>query len=88
MYIQSAIDAAQALVDSKEYALFRDKGKESYKYLHILEGDDSKEVLLARRYYKLRVTHNWTRELDQCRLLWPAHRLRRIPDRGLPDGGD
>ena len=27
-------------------------------------------------------------ELDQCRLLWPAHRLRRIPDRGLPDGGD
>lgn len=63
MYIQSAIDAAQALVDSKEYALFRDKGKESYKYLHILEGDDSKEVLLARRYYKLRVTHNWTREL-------------------------
>lgn len=62
-YIQAAIDAAQALVDSKEYALFRDKGKESYKYLHILEGDDSKEVLLARRYYKLRVTHNWTREL-------------------------
>ena len=36
MYIQSAIDAAQALVDSKEYALFRDKGKESYKYLHII----------------------------------------------------
>lgn len=62
-YIQLAIEAARAVVDSKEYALFRDKGDESYKYLHILEGDDSDEVILARRYYKLRATHNWTREL-------------------------
>ena len=29
MYIQSAIDAAQALVDSKEYALFRIKGRKA-----------------------------------------------------------
>src|SRR5207237_1126484 len=35
----------------------------SYKYLFILQGDDSKEVILARRYWAGRATHNWTREL-------------------------
>ena len=38
-------------------------GADSYKYLFILQGDDSKEVILAKRYYANRSTHNWTREL-------------------------
>ena len=58
-----AVEAARLLVDSKEYSLYNEKGEDSYKYLFILQGDDSKEVILARRYYKLRATHNWTREL-------------------------
>lgn len=62
-YLQVAIESSQAVINSGEYELFREKGNLSYKYLHILEGDDSKEVILARRYYKLRATHNWTREL-------------------------
>lgn len=62
-YLQQAVESAQDLVDSKEYSLFRDKGEDSYKYLHILEGDDCSEVILARRYYALRLVHNWTREL-------------------------
>lgn len=62
-YIDKAIDASNKLVDSGEYGLFTDKGDESYKYLFILEGDDSHEVILARRYYIQRVHHNWTREL-------------------------
>ena len=43
--------------------MYTDKGAESYKHLFILGGDDSKEVILARRYYANRATHNWTREL-------------------------
>jgi hypothetical protein len=62
-YITKAVEAANAVVTSNEYALYTDHGADSYKYLFILEGDDSKEVILSRRYYADRITHNWTREL-------------------------
>lgn len=62
-YIAAAIDASEKLIASNEYALFSGKGADSYKYLSIQEGDDSKEVILAKRYYANRITHNWTREL-------------------------
>lgn len=62
-YIAAAIDASEKLIASNEYALYTDKGADSYKYLFIQEGDDSKEVILAKRYYANRMTHNWTREL-------------------------
>ncbi|HEV7621489.1 MAG TPA: RagB/SusD family nutrient uptake outer membrane protein [Flavisolibacter sp.] len=62
-YINMAVDASEKVVASNEYALYTDKGADSYKYLFILQGDDSKEVILARRYYANRATHNWTREL-------------------------
>jgi len=62
-YLDQAIDAANKIIISGEYDLFKGKGEQSYKYLFIVEGDDSEEVLLARRYYLLRETHNWTREL-------------------------
>ena len=62
-YLAAAISAAEQLVGSGEYQLYTDQGAQSYKYLFILQGDDSKEVILARRYYAGRYTHNWTREL-------------------------
>lgn len=62
-YLDQAIDATNQVISSNEYDLYKEKGKDSYKYLFILEGDDSKEVILARRYYIQRITHNWTREL-------------------------
>jgi hypothetical protein len=62
-YLAAAVDAANTAVASNEYALYTDQGADSYKYLFILQGDDSKEVILARRYYANRITHNWTREL-------------------------
>lgn len=62
-YLDKAIQAAEAVINSGEYELFTGRGAESYKHLFILAGDDSKEVILARRYYALRATHNWTREL-------------------------
>jgi hypothetical protein len=62
-YLAAAVDASNQVVASSEYALYTDKGADSYKYLFILQGDDSKEVILARRYYANRLVHNWTREL-------------------------
>ena len=62
-YLAAAVSAAEQLIASGEYQLYTDKGAQSYKYLFILQGDDSKEVILARRYYAGRYTHNWTREL-------------------------
>lgn len=62
-YLTQSIDAAEQVIASAEYILFNEVGDESYKLLFIEEGDDSKEVILARRYYLNRATHNWTREL-------------------------
>ncbi len=62
--IADAITAAVQLIASNEYDLYRAHGTDSsYKFLFILQGDDSKEVILARRYWAGRATHNWTREL-------------------------
>src|SRR6266436_5962832 len=62
--IADAITAAEQLIASNEYDLYRAHGTDSsYKFLFILQDDDSKEVILARRYWAGRATHNWTREL-------------------------
>lgn len=62
-YLATSIAAAEELITSNEYGLYTAKGADSYKYLFILQGDDSREVILAKRYYASRITHNWTREL-------------------------
>lgn len=62
-YFNAAIDAAKAVVSTNEYQLYNEQGANSYRYFFILQGDDSKEVILAKRYYINRATHNWTREL-------------------------
>jgi hypothetical protein len=62
-YLTIAKESAEQVVTSGEYKLFTERGASSYKHLFILGGDDSKEVILARRYYANRSTHNWTREL-------------------------
>ncbi len=63
LYLDKAINAANSVVQSNVYELYSGSGNMSYKDLFILKGDDSKEVILARRYYALIETHNWTREL-------------------------
>lgn len=63
-YIDIAVTAANQLVVSGEYTLYTGRGADSYKYLFITEGNDSKEIILDRRYsVAQQVTHNWTREL-------------------------
>lgn len=49
-YLSTAIDAANAVMISNEYGLFTAKGAQSYRYLFIEEGDDSKESILDRRH--------------------------------------
>jgi hypothetical protein len=49
-YLNMAITAADHVISSGEYALFTGKGAQSYRYLFIEEGDDSKESVLDRRY--------------------------------------
>jgi len=61
--LADAIAAANQLIASNQYRVFTDSGALSYKHLFILGGDDSREVILARRYYTGRAWHNWTREL-------------------------
>ncbi len=61
--LTQAVNAAEQVVASNEYEVFTDSGALSYKHLFILGGDDCREVILARRYYASRATHNWTREL-------------------------
>lgn len=62
-YLATAINAAETMIASNEYGIYTGSGVDSYKHLFILQGDDSEEVILARRYYANRATHNWTREL-------------------------
>src|SRR5437763_15352503 len=62
--ITASINAAEQLIASNEYDLYRDHGTDSaYKFLFSLQRDDSNEVIVGRRYYAGRATHNWTREL-------------------------
>lgn len=49
-YLNEAIAAANAVMISGEYNLFTSKGAQSYRYLFIEEGDDSRECILDRRY--------------------------------------
>lgn len=51
-YLDEAIDASSQIMTSNEYSLYTEKGNQSYRYLFIEEGDDSKECILDRRYQK------------------------------------
>lgn len=62
-YLDIAIDAAERIISSGEYSLYTAQADSSYKHFFILGGDDSKEQILAKRYYANRIVHNWTREL-------------------------
>lgn len=48
--LQQAIDAATKVIDSGEYALYEGSGEESYRYLFINAGDNSKEGIFDSRY--------------------------------------
>ncbi|MCD2425090.1 RagB/SusD family nutrient uptake outer membrane protein [Niabella pedocola] len=49
-YLGMAIEAAGNIIAGQEYALFKDKAAQSYRYLFIEEGNGAKENILDRRY--------------------------------------
>lgn len=49
-YLEIAVTAAQAVINSGVYSLYTGSGAQSYRYLFIEAGDDSKESILDRRY--------------------------------------
>lgn len=56
--LEQSISAANAVIQSQQYSLFEEKGKDSYRYLFIEAGDGSSEDILSNRYYKNIRTHN------------------------------
>lgn len=56
--LEQAIISARKVIDSHQYGLFEEKGNDSYRYLFIEAGDDSKEDILSSRYYQNIRTHN------------------------------
>ncbi len=49
-YLDKAIASAGAVINSGAYALYTGSGAQSYRYLFLETGDDSKECILDRRY--------------------------------------
>lgn len=47
-----AIEAAERVINSKEYSLFEGEDDESYRYLFIDEGDDASEEIFGSRYFE------------------------------------
>jgi starch-binding outer membrane protein, SusD/RagB family len=57
-YIDIAIAASQTVISSGNYALYNGSGAQSYRYLFIEAGDDSKESMLDRRYARNILGHD------------------------------
>lgn len=49
-YLDVAVSTAQQVINSGVYSLYKGSGAQSYRYLFIEAGDDSKESILDRRY--------------------------------------
>lgn len=74
---KQAIEAADRVIRSGEYALYEGSGDESYRYLFINAGDDSKEGIFDNRYETDIRTHG-----TACPVYWG---WRGTPTRKLAD---
>jgi len=63
-YIDAAIAASNAVIGSGKYALYTGQGAQSYRYLFIEAGDDSKESILDRRYARNIIGQSYPYDLD------------------------
>lgn len=63
-YLSQALTAAKTVMDSGIYALYNGSGAQSYRYLFIEAGDDSKECILDRRYARNILGHDMPYEYD------------------------
>jgi hypothetical protein len=63
-YLDAAIASAQAVISSNTYSLYAGHGAQSYRYLFLEAGDDSKETILDRRYARNILGHDMPYQYD------------------------
>jgi hypothetical protein len=63
-YLDAAIEASRAVINSNTYALYTGSGAQSYRYLFLEAGDDSKESILDRRYARNILGHDMPYQYD------------------------
>lgn len=63
-YLDIAIASSNAVIGSGTYALYSGSGAQSYRYLFIEPGDDSKESILDRRYARNILGHDMPYQYD------------------------
>jgi hypothetical protein len=64
-YLDAAVTASQAVISSGVYSLYTGSGAQSYRYLFLEAGDDSKESILDRRYARNIIGHDAPYMYDQ-----------------------
>lgn len=64
-YLDVAVSTAQQVINSGVYSLYKGSGAQSYRYLFIEAGDDSKESILDRRYARNIFGHDAPYMYDQ-----------------------
>ena len=62
-YLDIAIESANAVINSQQYALFASEGAESYRKMFDYEGNNSSESILARRYEYMVSMHNFPQQM-------------------------
>lgn len=73
-YLDAAIDAASAVMNSAQYSLFNAEGAQSYRYLFLEEGDNASEAILDRRYQMQIASYNFPGVVGEGHLL-PTKKL-------------
>jgi len=63
-YLDAAIAASNTVITSGTYGLYTGSGAQSYRYLFLEAGDDSKESILDRRYARNILGHDMPYEYD------------------------
>lgn len=64
-YLDRAIADSREIINSNVYELYQGRGAESYRYLFLEAGDDSKESILDRRYARNILGHDAPYMYDQ-----------------------
>ena len=64
-YLDRAIADSREIINSNDYELYKGRGAESYRYLFLEAGDDSKESIVDRRYARNILGHDAPYMYDQ-----------------------
>ncbi|GAA3923706.1 RagB/SusD family nutrient uptake outer membrane protein [Chitinophaga oryziterrae] len=65
IYLDMAITASSVLINSGTYDLYTGSASQSYRYLFLEAGDDSRETILDRRYARNIIGHDTPYQYDQ-----------------------